>query len=271
MLVRSPIYEQLNTALRQMIVAGDVAIGEQFLTERQVSERFEVSRNTANKALSSLVSEGLLEFRKGVGTFVLGTLDYDLSQLVSFTEKATTAGLTPSTTVRTFRKTSAAEVPDEILQQLHLLQDGAAYQIERLRLADQTPVIDEQRFVVAQHCPGLKKRDVNGSLYRLFTEQFALNVTGADETITAVALSKEEAARLGVRSRSPALEVTTVGYVNDGIPLWWERTLYRADVYQFRNRIAGLHRTGPAVGELTVAANQRQPSDKPSPRKKSRR
>lgn len=271
MLVRSPIYEQLNSALRQMIVVGDVAIGDQFLTERQVSERFDVSRNTANKALSSLVSEGLLEFRKGVGTFVLGTLDYDLSQLVSFTEKATAAGLTPSTTVRTFRKTPAAQVPNEISQQLLLPQDGSAYQIERLRLADETPVIDEQRFVITQHCPTLKKRDVNGSLYQLFTEKFALNVTGADETIAAVALSKEAAARLGVRSRSPALEVTAVGYINDDVPLWWERTLYRADVYQFRNRIAGLRRSGPAVGELTVASSHTRSSTKSSDRKQQRR
>jgi DNA-binding GntR family transcriptional regulator len=45
-------------------------LGERLLTERQICERFGVSRATANKALSNLVSEGVLEFRKGVGTFV---------------------------------------------------------------------------------------------------------------------------------------------------------------------------------------------------------
>ncbi len=73
----------------------------QFLTERQICERFDVSRATANKALSNLVVEGVLEFKKGVGTFVRGgVLDYDLRALVSFTDKASVAGKRPTTRLR---------------------------------------------------------------------------------------------------------------------------------------------------------------------------
>jgi DNA-binding GntR family transcriptional regulator len=64
-----------------------VRVGDRFLTERQVSEQFGVSRATANKALANVVAEGVLEFRKGVGTFVREPLlDYDLrasSEIVS--------------------------------------------------------------------------------------------------------------------------------------------------------------------------------------------
>lgn len=71
-LVRSPIYQQLNQLLRDLIREGEFKSNEQFLTERQICDRFNVSRATANKALSNLVAEGVLEFRKGVGTFVRG-------------------------------------------------------------------------------------------------------------------------------------------------------------------------------------------------------
>ncbi|MFN9913156.1 MAG: GntR family transcriptional regulator, partial [Pirellulaceae bacterium] len=54
---------------------------DRFLTEREIADRFGVSRPTANKALASLVSEGLLEFRRGVGTFVQ-RLRAKLAQLV---------------------------------------------------------------------------------------------------------------------------------------------------------------------------------------------
>jgi DNA-binding GntR family transcriptional regulator len=57
-LIRSPIYQQLHDQLRQ-ILSADYEVGQQFLTEREVSERFGVSRTTANKTISSLVSEGL--------------------------------------------------------------------------------------------------------------------------------------------------------------------------------------------------------------------
>src|SRR5215471_10201994 len=103
LLIKEPIYQQLNAQLRAFIASGQCAIGSKFLTERQICEQYEVSRATANKALSNLVSEGLLEFRKGVGTFVRGrSLDYNLRALVSFTDKAIAAGKRPTTEVLQF-------------------------------------------------------------------------------------------------------------------------------------------------------------------------
>jgi GntR family transcriptional regulator len=59
-LERSPVYQQLNARLRASL-AKDYRNGDRFLTEREISESFRVSRATANKALASLVSEGVLE------------------------------------------------------------------------------------------------------------------------------------------------------------------------------------------------------------------
>ena len=70
-LVTDPIYQQLNKILRELMATDEYGVGDRFLTERAICDRFNVSRATANKALSNLVSEGLLQFKKGVGTFVL--------------------------------------------------------------------------------------------------------------------------------------------------------------------------------------------------------
>ena len=148
-LVREPIYQQLNQALRELIRSGEFEIGDQFLTERQIGEQFDVSRATANKALSNLVSEGVLEFRKGVGTFVRGgILDYDLRSLVSFTEKARTSGKVPSTQVLCLEVLLAKEAEFEITDKLGVHPEEVIYYIERLRLADGEPVILEHRYVV---------------------------------------------------------------------------------------------------------------------------
>src|SRR5690242_21951588 len=114
LLVKEPIYQQLNNHLRLVIGSGESPVGSQFLTERQICERYGVSRATANKALSNLVSEGLLEFRKGVGTFVRGrALDYNLRALVSFTDKARAAGKEPRTEVIRFESVRPEEVLDD--------------------------------------------------------------------------------------------------------------------------------------------------------------
>ena len=104
-LVREPMYQQMNEIMRALLKTGEFSEGDRFLTERQIAERFQVSRPTANKVLAGMVSEGLLEFKKGVGTFVCPPpLNYDIQTLISFTQKVIDAGKTPATRVLEFKR-----------------------------------------------------------------------------------------------------------------------------------------------------------------------
>jgi len=113
------MYRQLQELLRKAIESGEFAEGDQFLTEREVVERYHVSRPTANKVLAGMAAEGRLEFRKGVGTFVRRRpLDYDVQILVSFTQKARDAGRHPSTQVLHFDRVAVTGVESEIASHL---------------------------------------------------------------------------------------------------------------------------------------------------------
>ncbi|HEY1065260.1 MAG TPA: GntR family transcriptional regulator [Pirellulales bacterium] len=249
-LVRKPVYQQLNDRLRTAL-AEDYRGGDQFLTERDVSEKFHVSRATANKALASLVSEGLLEFRKGLGTFVRrDVINYDVRSLVSFTEKARAAGKKPGTKLLALSKVLASELDETIAAALAVESEAVLWRLDRVRLADKTPVILEHRFIVHARCPKLTKAQAEGSLYRAWTETHGLKIAGANEVIRAVLLSAEEAEHLQVAKNSPALEVASVGFLDDGAPLWWERTLYRGDHYEFQSRLGPIQSATPARGVL---------------------
>jgi GntR family transcriptional regulator len=248
-LVKQPIYQQLNEALRSILGSGEFKTGARFLTEREVSQRFEVSRATANKALSNLVSEGILEFKKGIGTFVRGgVLDYDLRSLVSFTGKAAAAGKRPTTRVLAFDEVDASTVSPRIALALRVRPGDRLYTLERLRLANGVPVILERRSVVAALCPGLRRQDVAGSLFALWTRRFHLDVAGADQTIRAVPMRGPEARLLKAAPGAAGLVVNSTGWLRDQRPLWWERTLYRGDVYAFRNRLGPIQTSRPASG-----------------------
>lgn len=250
-LVRAPIYQQLNELLRGMIRSGEYKVGDKFPTEREICERFDVSRATANKALSNLVAEGVLEFRKGVGTFVRGgVLDYDLRALVSFTEKARAAGKEPSTRVLRFDALPAGDVPARVATELDLRLGHQVYAMERLRLANGTPVILERRYVAARFCPDLSGDQVEGSLYQVWTDRFKLDIAGADQTIRAVSIEGEDANLLEVAAGTAGLLVLSVGYLGGGVPLWWERTLFRGDAYEFHNRLGPVQTARPAAGTL---------------------
>lgn len=256
-LIKEPLYQQLNAYLRQLIDSGECPVGSKFLTERQLCERFGVSRATSNKALSNLVSEGLLEFRKGVGTFVRGrALDYNLRALVSFTEKALAAGKKPGTEIIEFRSVAARDILDDVPALLQVSPDDPLYYMERLRCADGLPVILEKRYVVAGFCPDLQREDITGSLYRIWAERYHLTIEGADERIRAVNARGADARALKLRDGAAAMLIQSVGYLAGQRPLWSERTLYRGDSYEFYNRLGGVQTAGFTPGKFLDAGDQ---------------
>lgn len=245
-LVREPMYQQMNEILRALLKSGEFAGGAQFLTERQIAERFQVSRPTANKVLGGMVAEGLLEFRKGVGTFVCPPLlDYDIQTLVSFTEKAKAAGKKPGTRVLEFRRIKASEGESEVAAKLQVWNQEL-FVITRLRLADGIPVILERRWVSTDTFAGLTRQELRGSFYALCQHKYGLRVAESDQTIRAVKLTGQDAKLLGTSSGSPALLVSAVGY-SGPTAIWWEKTLYRGDSYEF-------HRVRSFPGRLIQSA-----------------
>jgi GntR family transcriptional regulator len=251
LLIKEPIYQQLNSQLRLLIASGECGIGNKFLTERQICERYQVSRATANKALSNLVSEGLLEFRKGVGTFVRGrALDYNLRALVSFTDKALAAGKRPGAEVLQFETVAARDVLDDVPDLLQVAASDLLYYVERLRLADGVPVILERRYVVAAYCPEMTADDLRGSFYSLLVNRYRLPVEGADESIRAVNTRGSDARLLKLRDGAAGMLIRSVGYLSGNRPLWSERTLYRGDSYEFQNRLGGIQPEGFTTGKF---------------------
>jgi GntR family transcriptional regulator len=197
------------------------------------------------------VSEGLLEFRKGIGTFVRrDVIAHDVRSLVSFTEKARAAGKRPSTELLAFEKLNACEVDSSVLKALSIDSEASLWEMNRIRLADQIPVIYEHRFVVHAHCPKLTRTQAQGSLYRTWTKTYGLKIAGASEVIRAVLLNELESTHLQAPEGSAALEVVSVGFLENDLPLWWERTLYRGDQYEFHSRVGPIQSATPARGVL---------------------
>ena len=246
------VFGDLREELRNLCGdGGEFAAGDRFLTEREAAERFGVSRPTANKALAALVGEGVLEFRRGVGTFVRpDRLDLDLRQMVSFTEKCLVAGYEPETRVTAFRTTTGKTAGPEVAGHLNVGPRGKLIAMTRVRLADGDPVALERRHVVRGHCEDLTRYDAKGSLFGLWEDYYELAIGSVDQRVAAVNARPEEAAALAAKRGAACAEVTAVGRLTGGEPLWHERTLYRGDAWAFLGRLAGPGLGRPAVAEF---------------------
>ena len=240
------LYRRLLDSLKDAYHPGD-----KFPSERDVARRFGVSRPTAARALARLMDEGLIESRRGSGRFVRRPpLDYDLGSLVSFTSRCRAEGVTPSTEVLEFAPPGLGELPEPVVRELQLLPGEGAYFFRRRRYADGRPVIVEQRWLAARFCPGLSKADVAGSLYDLLADRYGLAPAGARQIIRAMVLRGKERTLFWEDESEAAFESVSTGYLEGGVPLWYERTLYLGSAYEFHNRLGPLSTARPAVGVL---------------------
>jgi GntR family transcriptional regulator len=70
---RTPIYAQLERAFRAAIATGRLAVGDQLPTVRQLAVELSINANTVARVYAELERAGVLETRRGVGTFVRAT------------------------------------------------------------------------------------------------------------------------------------------------------------------------------------------------------
>ena len=69
-MAEQPKYLQVADTLRQEIAEGIFRDGQTLMTEEELRVRFDVSRQTIRQAISLLESDGLVDRRRGSGTYV---------------------------------------------------------------------------------------------------------------------------------------------------------------------------------------------------------
>ena len=66
----TPIYAQLDRGLRAAIASGRLSLGDQLPTVRQLAVDLRVNANTVARVYADLERQGILETRRGVGSFI---------------------------------------------------------------------------------------------------------------------------------------------------------------------------------------------------------
>ena len=90
---------------------------------------------------------------------------------------------------------SIVNPPAEVATQLGMAEDDFAYHIVRVRQVDEKPIVIEYTYMPLELIPGLKKKDLYGSVYGFIREQCGLKISSFHRTIRAVAATEEEAER----------------------------------------------------------------------------
>ena len=219
-----PFYFQLSELLEQAVADGDLQPGDRFPSEPDLCRRYALSRTTIRQALSRLEQRGLVERRKGQGTFVIerGPRSWLLQSAEGFfQDEVERQGR--SVTSDVLRTVVRGPLPMWAASALGLAgPEGAT--LARLRRVDGLVAM----YVVNHLPPGLGEQvlplDVTDeSLYERIRNRAGLEAAGGRRIVEAVLAEERLAKFLEVSVGAPLLFIESVT---------WDSNLRPFDCYQ---------------------------------------
>lgn len=228
----TPLYYQIKTRLLEQLETGHLQPGDRVPSERELTERYGVSRMTARQALGELENQGYLVRVQGKGTFVATPkFEQALTLVTGFTDDMRRRGLQPATQVL-----AAAVVPagSQVAGALSLPEGTEVYRLERLRMAGSEPLALECPHLVTDLFPGLLDLDLeHHSLYELLRSAFGVQLVRATQTLEATPADSRQAEILKVREGTPLMMMQRISRDQHDRPVEFARSFYRGDRYRF--------------------------------------
>jgi GntR family transcriptional regulator len=233
--VHLPLHAQVEESLVRSMADGALPPSTRLPSEDSLVERYGVSRTTIRTAIQSLIARGLVEIRRGRGTFVTQpVVTQELTQLTGFIEDLQTLGRGPSAQVLDRRIVAASET---VARQLSLQRGTAVARIQRLRLADGVPLSFDETYL---------PQDLE--------HQSSTPLMEAEYRVAAVASHGTVARALGIIPGSPIFLIERTTHSDNHRPVDYERLYYRGDHIRIVTRLTrASFRSSPVRAPATNA------------------
>jgi GntR family transcriptional regulator len=231
-----PLYFQIEHDLASSIASGALAPGSQLPPEEELVRRYGVSRTTVRKAVQELERLGLIEIRRGRGTFVrTEKLAQEFMELTGFVEDMVALGLQPSARVL---GTAPTEADETIARQLRVPIGTEVMQIRRVRIADGVAMSLDETYLPMDLGRKVVENDLEVyPIFSLLEKKYDTPLLEADYRIEAVAADPFVAEALGVVEGAPILLIERVSYSLDQRPVDYEKLFYRGDRLKLTTRL----------------------------------
>jgi GntR family transcriptional regulator len=230
-----PLYYQLREALLTLIKEGQLKEGDLVPTERELGEKFQVSRITVRRAIDELVREGYLVTYQGKGTFVARPkIQRHMTHMKSFSEEMAEEGHRPGSRLLSVRHERAVGY---LASALNVTEETWIWVVERLRLADDEPICISSAYLNLPPDVSLTPAELQQhvSLWSIL-EKKGIFLSTSEETIQAAAAGEREANLLEVEVGSPLLLVEGIVYSDQGVPIEYHQIFNRGDRYTYSVR-----------------------------------
>ncbi len=238
-----PKYLQIREILLRRLLELD--IGDRLPTESSLAARFGVSRETIREALWALEQDGIIARRPRVGTWLAHkpTRPAD-TRLTGPSEDFAALGI--STSTRLIGQ-GTVPAPSDVAAALKIAAGQPVFELVRLRLFDQSPLLLLEAYLPAPIGRKLMRRKLDGDLVvPILRRILRRDVREEYQQIEAIGAGRKMAKRLGMPVRSPVLCVKRLFSDPSGRPVVFFKVNYRADRYYYTVNLPQARR-GPSA------------------------
>ena len=222
----TPVYKRIQSAIRKRIESSELKPGDLVASERELAKAHDVSLMTARHALAGLEREGVVERRRGAGTFVAAPKIH-FNKLMSYTEQMSSRGLSLRSQVLV---TKIIDHDAEVAARLRLPPTSALVKIERLRLTGDEPFALETCYLPASEFSKLARAQLGRvSLFATLQHDYGVELAYADEEVDATAADANVAELLNVPRGASVLRMRQVIYSTTGKCTIYAVGFYRSD------------------------------------------
>ena len=231
-----PLHAQLEQALLKGIRDGELQSGARLPSEDELTARFAVSRTTVRTAIQGLMGRGVVEIRRGKGTFVTEpVITQELTELTGFVEDMQALGKVPSARVLDRRLVAASET---VARQLAVQRGAMVARIQRVRLADGIPLSFDETYLPQELGTKVMSDDLESQpIFALLEQKYSTPLLEAEYRLAAVASHGTVARALGIAAGSPIFLIERTTYSDQRRPVDYERLYYRGDHIRFVTRL----------------------------------
>lgn len=223
-----PRHSQISQWLRGQIEEGVFEPEEKLPSENDLAKKFEVSRVTIRRALQSLESDEIIYRCQGLGSFVNDKrTPHNLVRLTDFNEDMAKAGLIASSEVHEFK---IIESPAWLLAPLQLEEGTKVVQIDRLRMANGSPVAFDSTWLPVLYGQLLSQKKLEkATIYRILEDEYDIRLVRGTYRFTADKANKSLAKALHIEKGEPLLLIERSTFTIGNKPVYFQRRYYRSD------------------------------------------
>ena len=230
---KQPLYDQLVDILTEKI-DHEYHAGDMIPSERELSERYGLSRTTVRLALQELERLGLVVRQHGRGTFVTdrSAKVTNLTQSYSFTEQMRAMGREPETTILDFCE---MEADKNLAEHMGCRIGDRIFKLKRLRSADNMPMMVERSYLPVRKFLSLKRPLLERKpLYDVIEQDFQQKIRVAEEEFYASIARPTDAHLLGIVEGSPVLGLVRTTYNESNEVVEYTLSVARADQFKYK-------------------------------------